>query len=117
MEQLQFDEEIKLNKMLKIEVIVSGENQEMVTGMMQDAGVTGYTIINNVSGYGHGGSHEARLLFNDKANLIMVMVVAPQDIISNIAQGLKALLEGQSGVMFVSEVSVARLTYFSNTSS
>ncbi|NQY80509.1 MAG: DUF190 domain-containing protein [Candidatus Caenarcaniphilales bacterium] len=116
MEQLHYDGEstsIPLNKMLKVEVIVSGENQELVTGMMQDSGVTGYTIINNVSGYGHGGSHEARLLFNDKANLIMIVAVAPESVITNIAKGLKTLLEGQSGVMFVSEVSVARLTYFS----
>ena len=47
----------------------------------------------------------------------MVMAVAPEDVISNIARGLRTLLEGQSGVMFVSEVSVARITYFSGSGS
>ena len=116
MDEVYFDDNesnIKLNKMLKIEVVVSGENQEAVTNMMQEAGVSGYTVLANVSGYGHNGLHEGRLLFNDKASLVMIMAVAPELIINNVAKGLKTLLEGQSGVMFVSEVSVARLTYFS----
>ena len=120
MDNVFFDEEntgLKLSKMLKIEVVISGENQEKVTNMMQDSGVTGYTIIPNVSGYGHSGTHEGRLLFNDKSSQVMVMAVAPEDVISNIARGLRTLLEGQSGVMFVSEVSVARITYFSGSGS
>jgi nitrogen regulatory protein PII len=113
-----YDEEgtsIELSKMLKLEIIVSGEDEAMVTEMIQKAGVTGYTIIPNVSGYGHDGFHEGRLLFNDMASLIMIMTVAPQSVINSVAKGMKTLFEEKSGVMFVSEVSVARMGYFSLT--
>ena len=72
---------IELSKMLKLEIIVSGEDEAMVTEMIQKAGVTGYTIIPNVSGYGHDGFHEGRLLFNDMASLIMIMTVVTAVII------------------------------------
>ena len=108
------DSGIELNKMLKLEAVVSGEDQEMVTDMMKGSGVTGYTVIPHVSGYGHDGFHEGRMLFNDKSSLVLIMVVAPEEIIKNIAEGMKALFQGKSGVMFISEVSVARFTYFSS---
>jgi hypothetical protein len=47
------------------------------------------------------------------ASLIMIMTVAPQSVINSVAKGMKTLFEEKSGVMFVSEVSVARMGYFS----
>ena len=111
--KLAKDSGIELNKMYKLEVVVSGEDLVTVTEMMKDEGVTGYTVIPHISGYGHYGSKEGRMLFNDMSSLVMIMVVAPEDVIGNIAEGMKALFKGKSGVMFVSEVSVARVTYFS----
>ncbi len=107
------DTVLELNKMLKLEIIVSGEDETIVTEMIQKAGVSGYTVIPNVSGYGHAGYHEGRLLFNDMASQIMIMTVAPQSVINKVAKGMRTLFEEKSGVMFVSEVLVARSGYFS----
>ena len=111
--KLAKDSGIELNEMLKLEVVVTGDDQETVTTMMKDEGVTGYTVIPHVSGYDHYGHHEGRMLFNDKSSFVLIMVVAPENVINNIAEGIEALFKGKSGVMFISEVSVARVTYFS----
>lgn len=107
------DSKVTLHRMKKIEVIVSGENESLISNMLNEANVSGFTLIRNVSGKGHHGFHEGKLLFNDKAVLVMFIAVAPEEAIESIAIGMKSLLEKSSGVMFVSDVSVARVDYFS----
>jgi nitrogen regulatory protein PII len=107
------DSKVTLHRMKKIEVIVSGENEALMYNMLNDANVSGFTLIRNISGKGHNGFHEGKLLFNDKALLVMFIAVASEEAIASIAIGMKSLLEKSSGVMFVSDVSVARVDYFS----
>lgn len=107
------DSKVTLHQMKKIEVVVSGENEGLISNMLNEANITGFTLLRNVSGKGHHGFHEGKLLFNDKAVLVMFIAVAPEEAIESIAMGMKSLLEMNSGVMFVSDVSVARVNYFS----
>ena len=104
---------ISLHPMKKIEVIVSGEHEQMIATMMNEADLSGFTLLRNISGKGHHGFHEGKLLFNDKAALVMFIAVAPEESIATIALGMKTLFQKNSGVMFVSDVAVARLDYFS----
>ncbi|HHU0087163.1 TPA: P-II family nitrogen regulator [Legionella pneumophila] len=104
---------ISLHPMKKIEVIVSGENENMVANMMERANISGFTLLRNVSGKGHHGFHEGKILFNDKASFVMFIAVAPEEAIAKIALGMKTLFQKNSGVLFVSDVSVARVDYFS----
>ena len=104
---------VTLHRMKKIEVIVSGENEGLISNMLNNCNISGFTLIRNISGKGHHGFHEGKLLFNDKAVLVMFIAVAPEETIESIAMGMKSLLEKNSGVMLVSDVSVARVDYFS----
>jgi len=104
---------ITLHPMKKIEVIVSGENENMIAQMMEQADVQGFTLLRNISGKGHHGFREGKVLFNDKATLVMFIAVAPEESIATIALGMKTLFQKNSGVLFVSDVSVARVDYFS----
>lgn len=104
---------INLYPMKKIEVIVSGEHEQMIATMMDDANLSGFTLLRNISGKGHHGFHEGKLLFNNKAALVMFIAVAPEEAIATIASGMKILFKKNSGAMFVSDVAVARLDYFS----
>lgn len=103
---------IDLHPMKKIEVIVHGEDLSLVRDLMAEANVTGYTLIRDVAGLGHSGFHEGRLLFNEQASLVMLIAVAPEDAIRTVIAGLKTLFERHSGVMFVSDTEVVRLSHF-----
>ena len=96
----------------KIEIIVKGEKQEFIQDLLQQSGATGYTVLRDISGMGHHGFHEGRLLFNDQSSLVMIMAVAGQEVIDKVAAGLAPIFEKNSGVMFVSEANVARLEKF-----
>lgn len=106
---------INLHPMKKIEIIVEGQHEQIISSMMDEANVTGYTLIRNVSGQGHHGFHEGKIMFNEKSSLVFFMAVASEDVIVTLALGMKTLFQNQSGVMFVSDVSVARLDYFHTT--
>lgn len=103
---------INLHPMKKIEIIVSGEHEHLISSMMGEAKVTGFTLFRNISGKGHHGFHEGKILFNDKASFIMFLAVAPEEMIVPLALGMKTLFQENSGVMFVSDVEVARMDYF-----
>ena len=102
----------ELTRMHKIEVVVGGDDVPAVRDLFTQAGVTGWTGIDNVSGLGHGGYHSGRQLFNDRDALTMLITVAPDDKIAPLVAGLRALLEERPGVMFVTDTSVSRPEYF-----
>ncbi len=102
-----------LTKMTKIEVVVSGSDAPAVRELIQSVGATGYTSLSGVSGLGHNGYHQGRLLFNQQATLELIITVVPEDKVEALLGGLRPLLDASSGVMFVTETFVSRPDYFS----
>jgi len=102
----------ELAPMQKLEVVVAGEDVPVVRDLFAQAGVTGWTSVENVSGLGHDGFHQGRLLFNERAALALLITVVPEERIGALVAGLRVLLEERPGVMFVSETRVSRPEYF-----
>ena len=88
-----------------------------MTGLLDQVKATGYTIIGNVSGKGHGGMHEAHFMFSEQESLEMIMTVVPEEKVNPILAGLRPLFDRHSGVLFVTDVSVSRKEYFGKKSS
>ena len=65
-----------------------------------------------MSGFGHSGAHEGRLLFNDRNSLALLISVLPLDRVEPVVAGIRRLLDEQHGVVFVSETHVSRPDYF-----
>lgn len=101
-----------LTRMAKIEVVVDGGDVPAVRELLLQAGATGYTSVDGVSGLGHSGQHQGRLLFNDRSSLSMVISVVPIDQVEPVIAGIRQLLSDRHGVFFVSETHVSRPEYF-----
>jgi nitrogen regulatory protein PII len=101
-----------LHPVKKIEIIVRGEKESFVRDLLDESGVSGYTIHHNVTGRGEHGFYEGRLLFNDRDSLVMFFAVTNEETIQTLVDGLTPLFEKSSGVMFVSDTSVVRLDKF-----
>lgn len=101
-----------LHALKKIEIIVKGKREMFVQDLLEESGVSGYTIHRNVAGRGESGFHEGYLLFNDEASLVMFFAVSDESKIQSIIDGLTPLFEKSSGVMFVSDTQVVRLNKF-----
>ncbi len=102
-----------LTKMIKIEVVVAGSDAPAVRDLIQSVGATGFTSLSGVSGLGHHGYHQGRLLFNQQATLELLITVVPEGKVDSLLAGLRPLLDASSGVMFVTETYVSRPDYFS----
>lgn len=102
-----------LTKMTKIEVVVPGADAPAVRDLIQSVGATGYTSLSGVSGLGHHGYRQGRLLFNQQAALELIITVVSEDKVEALLAGLRPLLDASSGVMFVTETYVSRPEYFS----
>ncbi len=101
-----------LTKMIKIEVVVAGSDAPAVRDLIKSVGATGFTSLSGVSGLGHHGYHQGRLLFNQQATLELLITVVPEDKVEALLAGLRPLLDASPGVMFVSETYVSRPDYF-----
>lgn len=101
-----------LTPMIKVEVVVDRSDEGIVRDVLLSGGATGYTALPGVSGFGHHGQHQGRLLFNDDSSLSMVISVLPPDRAEHIIGGIRRLLDQHHGVMFVSETYVSRPEYF-----
>lgn len=101
-----------LTKMAKIEVVVDGSNVPAVRSLLLEAGATGYTAVDGVSGLGHHGQHQGRLLFNDRSSLSLLISVVPLEQAETVISGIRRMLENHHGVFFVSETHVSRPEYF-----
>jgi nitrogen regulatory protein PII len=103
-----------LTRMTKVEVVVRGADAALVSNLLKSSGVTGYTSLNGVSGFGHHGYREGRLLFNDTDTLALLIAVMPEERADAVIAGLTTMFEEHSGVMFVSETYVSRPAYFTS---
>lgn len=108
---------LTLHPMKEIRVIVAGEHRSFVTELLDQVKATGYTIIGNVSGKGHGGMHEAHFMFSEQESLEIIMTVVPEEKVNPILAGLRPLFDRHSGVLFVTDVAVSRKEYFGEKSS
>jgi nitrogen regulatory protein PII len=106
------DETWALTKMTRVEVVVGGEEVPVLTELLSEVGATGFTVVSNVSGLGHSGYHQGRLLFNDRNALSLITVVLPADRAGALLDGLRSLLAHRSGVLLVSDTWVSRPEYF-----
>ena len=103
---------LNLSPLKKIEIILEGAHQEFATALLDRAGVTGYTIVGNLSGKGRHGFHEGHLMFNEDAVLIMIIVAVPGELVEPILEGFSPFFNSHTGVMFISDIQVSRLVKF-----
>ncbi len=103
---------LNFSPLKKLEIIFEGAHQEFATDLLDRAGVSGYTIINNLSGKGRHSFHEGRLMFNEEAVLIMIIVAVPEELVKPILEGYAPFFSEHTGVVFISDIQVTRLVKF-----
>ncbi|MHB1547886.1 MAG: P-II family nitrogen regulator [Acidimicrobiales bacterium] len=106
------DETWGLTQMTRVEVVVNGGDVAVVTELFSEVGASGFTAVSNVSGLGHSGLHQGRLLFNERSSLTFLAVVLPAERAGALVDSLRDLLVDHSGVMLVSDTWVSRPEYF-----
>lgn len=103
---------LNLSALKKLEIILEGEHQAFATDLLERAGVTGYTIVNHLSGKGSHGFHEGHVMFNEDSVLIMIITAVSEELVQPILEGFAPFFNEHTGVIFVSDIQVNRLVKF-----
>jgi PII-like signaling protein len=101
-----------LTPMVKIEVVVDASDVDFVERLLAGEGVSGWTAMPGISGFGHHGRSEGRLLFNERTGPTMLVAVLAPEHLEGVVEGLRVWFADHPGVLFVSDVSVSRPEYF-----
>lgn len=105
-------QELKHSALKKLEIIVQGEQQDFVLDLLERAGVSGWTVVHNLSGKGSHGAHDAHLMFNADDVLVMVITAVPEDIADAILEGLTPFFNRHMGVVLSTDIQVSRVAKF-----
>jgi nitrogen regulatory protein PII len=92
-----------LNTMKRLEIVLEREQLPAVQRVLAEH-ATGYTVLPEVTGFGHHGEHED--------DIVLVMAVVTRDHIDPILDQLLPLLHTCSGNVLLSDVQVMRGEYF-----
>ncbi len=103
---------LNLSTLKKLEIILEGEHQVFATDLLERAGVTGYTIVNHLSGKGSHGFHEGHVMFNEDSVLIMIITAVSEELVQPILEGFAPFFSEHTGVIFISDIQVSRLVKF-----
>jgi len=103
-----------LTRMVRVDVVVETRDAALVERLVTGAGASGFTLLSNVSGLGHGGYHEGRLLYNDEEGQSLLFTVVPTEGAAGVVDAVRQLLADRPGVMMVSETWVSRPAYFAD---
>ncbi len=93
-----------LNSMKRLEIVLERDQIPMVCGVLTEH-ATGYTIIPEVTGYGHHGTHK-------EGDIVLLVTVVTRDHVDPILDVLIPLLNQRSGVVLITDVQVLRGDHF-----
>ena len=86
----------------RIEIVVDGQMVGRVTELLRSAGVPGYTVIRDASGWGNRGVRQPDGVSGAFENCVVLCACAPE-VLDAMADRLRAVLRRTGGVALVSD--------------
>jgi nitrogen regulatory protein PII len=96
----------------RIEIILEAPALHRLTDRLDQAGVTGYTIVPVLAGRGREGAWSAEGLAGDAGRLVMVISVVDPARADAVLERVYSVLSRQIGIVMMSDVQVIRADHF-----
>ncbi len=87
-------------KMKKVEIVIESVMIEEVISIIDQAGVSGYTILPSVTGRGHRGKRMG-VGFTDVLNNTMIFTLTDETTALKISNRVKKLIQNYAGVVII----------------
>lgn len=95
----------------KVTIVIDRAALPQVVALVKGAGAKGYTLIPNLGGEGHRGIRSGHDIFEPAQNVLLV-VIAREEVARRIVDDVMDLLERHAGIVYLSDVEVARADLF-----
>ena len=96
----------------RVELIIERMAMKRACNLLEAAGVTGYTILPALAGYGNERRWNRDNDISNSGGMIVVICVTSEDTMERIREELANLLEAHIGIVTVSDVEVMRPARF-----
>ncbi|MFY8039870.1 MAG: DUF190 domain-containing protein [Bosea sp. (in: a-proteobacteria)] len=96
----------------RLEIIVEAPALHRLTDRLNQAGVTGYTIVPVLAGRGSEGTWSAEGLAGDAGRLVMVISIVDAAKADTVLERVYSVLARQIGIVTISDVQVIRADHF-----
>ncbi len=96
----------------RLEIIIESMAQRRACTILEEVGVTGYTVFYALAGYGRGQRWSRDTDISDASDMVMIVSISDEATINSACERLMKLLSRQMGVLSVSDVAVMRPEQF-----
>lgn len=102
---------MQLHSKKKVEIVIASPMLRRILGILDDLGVSGYTVLRAISGKGHHTEWDLAQLSDATRNVVIVVVVS-DTMAERILDEVGGVFRKHHGVIFMSTVEVLRSDYF-----
>lgn len=95
-------------KKLRLELIIESPAVRRAEEVLQDCGVTGWTVIPGISGFGGSTRWSRGTDISESTDMVVVICIGDADVIEPALLRLHKMLDRRIGVLNVSDVRVLR---------
>lgn len=96
----------------RIEIILEAPALHRLTGVLEAAGVSGYTIVPALGGRGEQGSWSREGLVGGAGQMVVVVCITDASRVDHLLTELMRLLSRQIGIVSIGDVAVVRGSRF-----
>lgn len=94
--------------MRRLELIIERMAQKRACNVLEDAGLTGYTVVSALAGYGGNMRWSRDTDISDAQDMVIIVTIGDTEKIDRALEALQRLLGAHIGVLSVGEVEVLR---------
>jgi len=92
----------------RLELIIERPAYKRACRVLQDAGVTGYTVVPALAGYGGGNRWQRGTDLSASRDMVVICSIMDQDIVEKCTEALSKLIGSHIGILNFSDVTVMR---------
>ena len=92
----------------RVEIVVEAPLLNRLLALLDEASVSGYTVLPAIAGRGHHGSWNREGLATDAGRMVVVVLIVGADAVSGLMDRIFPLIARQIAIVTVSDVQVVR---------
>lgn len=97
-----------MHERLRIELIIERMAYKRAGRILEDAGMTGYTVLPAFAGFGNGNRWSRDTDISSSSDMVVIISIGSEDRVSAALEQISSLLGNHIGVVSTSPVSVLR---------
>lgn len=103
---------MQLHRKKRIEIFIEAPLLRRLVGMLEARGVSGYSVLPVLSGFGHEGHWEATGSIGDAGRMVALVCIVDPSESGPLMEDIYQMITSQIGIVSIADVEVIRPQHF-----